>query len=727
VGSPSRLALRTATAILVGLVAGAAPAQAQLRVDAGTQVRSIRFEGARALPEARLRAELETRDRGAAHGLRTLLGKLPLVGPPAARPFSPLGLQRDVVRLRNLYRDEGFLGASVRYEARLDPGHNLLDITFHIEEGAATRVVGAAIVGPDSVSRLEAPEPYRSQWRRLEASVERLRGRRLAMPRIHARTRAIVRWWQDHGHPSAELHGIFDVDSARNEARLRFAVATGPSARFGTISVAGVSTISEHTVRRELPFREGDPFSVSSLAEARSGLQQLEIIRSATFQVGDPDSGAALAPTSGRELPVRVDILEARPHHFGGGVGYGSDAGISADTRWGHRNFTGAGRSLTASVAAQTGVLALADNPDERYRASLSLLQPYVLDRRLSAVVSPFVEHRDDDRDRSFESGTNATLILRASADRVATLDYRYGHRHVYEYRFGGLASGETDLLTLLTLFSQGILDSLGTTLNSSLLTLSGRLGTLDQPVNPRRGWLLRPTVQVTAPPGISSTTYWRLDGTANGFLPISRWAVLVGRLGAGRVYPFGKSLPSAADEGTIKFLRLRDALETAGGSGDVRGWGPRLLGPKFPDLRLREVDGRVTLDAAGYVPLGGFERMTFSSELRLPLPGFGRGIGTFVFLDGGRVWTDDARFVGNDAEPDDQQRWFYATGGGLDIRTPVGPVRLGVGYKLNPSITDLADANDYTRALIDGTPVSQVPRRNSRRWQLHFSFGSAY
>jgi len=712
---------------VAALVVAAHPARAQIRVDAGTQVRSIRFEGHRALPEARLRAELETRDRGAGHALRAMLAKLPFVGPPAPRAFNPLGLQRDVVRLRNLYRDAGFLGARIRYEARLDPGRDLLDITFHIEEGPPTRVVQADIVGPDSLSQLVVPAPLRSGWGHIEASVRRLRGRRLAMERTRTRTREIARWWQDHGHPSAQAHGIFEVDSVRNQVRIRLAVDPGPTARFGAIHVSGISTISERTVRRALPFRDGDTYSASSLVQARSGLQQLEIIRSATFEIGAVDSGSTEAAGPVLEVPVRVDILEARPRHVGGGVGYGSDAGLSADARWGHRNFTGAGRSLTVSAAAQTGVLALADNPDERYRGSLSLLQPFVYDRRLSAIVSPFVEHRDDDRDRSLEVGTNATFILRAAADRTASLDYRFGHRHVYEYRLGGLASGETDLLTLLTLLSQGVLDSLGTTFNSSLLTLSGRLGSLDQPVNPRRGWLVRPSVQVTAPPGISSSGYWRLDGTVNGFLPLSRSAVLVGRFGAGRVIPFGKSLPSAIDDGTIKFLQLRDALETAGGSGDVRGWGPRLLGPKFPDLRFRQEAGALALDAVGYVPLGGFERMTFTSELRFPLPGLGREVGAYVFLDGGRVWSGDARFDGVEQDPYDQQRWFYATGGGVDVRTPVGPIRFGVGYKLNPSITDLADANDFTRALVDGTPASEIPRRNSRRWQVHFILGSAY
>ena len=56
------------------------PASAQVRVDAGTQVKSIRFRGVKAVPEAQLRDQLRTRDRGRYHWLRSGLAVAPFVG-----------------------------------------------------------------------------------------------------------------------------------------------------------------------------------------------------------------------------------------------------------------------------------------------------------------------------------------------------------------------------------------------------------------------------------------------------------------------------------------------------------------------------------------------------------------------------------------------------------------------------------------------------------------------
>ena len=160
--------MRARTALLLLALATAPPVAAQIRVDADTQVRSIRFSGVREVPEPNLREVIKTRDRGSSYGLRVALGKLPFVSPPAPRYFSPLDLQRDVVRLRERYRDAGFLEARVRYEVERDEGRNLIAIVFLVEEGPPTRVVAASIVGPDSLTPLSVPDSLSRSWRSIE-------------------------------------------------------------------------------------------------------------------------------------------------------------------------------------------------------------------------------------------------------------------------------------------------------------------------------------------------------------------------------------------------------------------------------------------------------------------------------------------------------------------------------------------------------------------------------
>lgn len=726
-----------ALAGLLALPLAAAPAAAQVRVDAATEVRAIRFVGVETLSESALRRVLQTRDRGSAYGLRVALARLPLIDRPAQQPFNPMDLQRDVVRLRQMYFGAGFVRAQVRYVVTRDDRDNLLDITFVIDEGAPVLVAGVTIMGPDSLAPPDVPEAERPSWERAQNGARKLVGRRLDVSEAREQRNRLESWWRDRGYPGAAVSGRMELDSLRMEGRIGYLVRPGARLRVGEITVTGNESISSNVVRRQLPFRSGDVYSAAALKEGRLDVQALEIVRIARLETpqrpaadssgADTSSaGAPAAAPADSVMPVTVRVTEAKPRFVSGEVGYVTDAGVSSEARWSHRNFLGDGRTITFSALAQTGLWSLSSNPDIRYRGAVSVQQPYFFHRRLSALLSPFVEYRDDAQDRSGQFGTNATLVYRLQPQVSGSLDYRIASRHIYEYNLEELAAGDIDLLTFLTQLSQGQLDSLGTNLLSSVFTLSANVAFVDNLANPRKGAIVRPAIQVTAPQGWSSTSYWRLDGVGYAFVPFSRRAGLTGRVAAGRLYPFGKSLPGPGESGTVSFLQLRDVTFTAGGSGDVRGWDTRLLGPKFPDVRFQPSGDSTIAVADGYVPVGGFARASFSLELRLPLPGLGPNLGAHVFLDGGRVWTSDQRFR-DGSDPLGQEKFFYGTGAGLDLATPVGPIKLSAGYKLNPSAVDLVDSEDLLQAQSGGTPISELHQHNSHRWQFHLSIGSSF
>ena len=706
----------------------AAPAFAQVRVDALTEVRKIEFEGVHSIPKHRLTSVLKTRTRGTAHALRTVLGKLPLIPAPGRHPFVPLTLQEDVVRLRNTYAMAGFFRTQVRYDVERDDHDNLLDITFVVDEGRATVVSGATVQAADSLAPLPVPDGQEKSWAALQRSVEDQAGERLTVEEARKDREALAKWWRDRGHPRADCTTSLAVDSARSEVRLTYRVAPGPFARFGEVRIEGNRTISESALRSQMEIEPGAPYSQKAVDQSVSGLQQLDIVRVASVEVtGATDSvNAAAAARGDSVLPARVRITEADPRLVGGDLGYVTDAGLSTEARWVHRNFAGGGRSFTVTALAQTGWLALTDDPDKRYRFAVSLKQPSVLTRRTSLVISPFIEHRDDTQDLSTQVGANATLVHHLVGFNTVSLDYQVAVRHIDQYRFGDLASGDIGLFTFLTQAAQGLLDSLGQDLLTSTFTLSSNTGRLDDPANPRRGLILRPALQVTAPTAISSVAYWRADVSANAFVPLGSSVVLASRARVGRLFPFGKSLPGPGDDPTTKFLQLHDAAFTAGGTGDVRGWENRMLGPKVPDIRFEQVGDSLIPRAEGYDAYSGFARASYSVELRLPVPWLGPNFGSVVFLDGGRVWTRDERF-GAQGVAGGQDAWFAAAGAGLAINTPVGPIQVSTGYKLNPSITDVVDAEDLVRGEAQGIPPESLPRHENRRWQFHLAIGTSF
>ncbi len=178
--------------------------------------------------------------------------------------------------------------------------------------------------------------------------------------------------------------------------------------------------------------------------------------------------------------------------------------------------------------------------------------------------------------------------------------------------------------------------------------------------------------------------------------------------------------------DATVKFLQLRDVIFTAGGSEDVRGWGTRLLGPKFPDVRVTSLEPDTTADVVGYIPVGGLSRMSFSFETRLPFPGLGPSAGIAVYLDGGKVWNAEPVYKLDLGFPDEEE-FFFGTGMGLLYRLPIGTFRFDVGYKLNPSYQDLREARDVYQAISDGTPLDQIPAKNSKRFEYHLSVAVSF
>lgn len=704
---------------------------AKVQLTANTEVRSIDFKGVRSLPEHRLRGVVETQARVSAFGLRMALAKLPLVSPPPRYPFNPLVLQEDVVRLRNRYAAAGFVGTKVRYDVERVGNQDLFDIHFIIEEGTPLLVTEVTVAPADSAATLPVPAGLERNWEATEEKVRKLAGRRLDAATLLEEQERLRGWWADRGFSRATVRGLVDRDSLRSRARIRFLIAPGGRNRFGSISVRGNQSIAEGAVRRELPFRPGDLYSESALVQGRHNLQQLAIIRAARLEVMPAASNTAGAVdsidgSSASDLPVVVNVTEAQPRLMSGQLGYVTDAGFSSEASWSHSNFTGGARTLTVAALAQTGLLALADNPDLRYRGTISLQQPHFGFRRLTGIVSPFVEYREDLQDRSLEFGSNFTVVYRPRSFLTGSLDYRIATRKIYEYRLGDLAAGNIDLLTFLALLAQGSLDSLGSRVKSSLVTLSGSANTLDNLTNPRSGVFVRPALQVTVPDSWSNANYWRADCTAHGFVPLTRRCTVATKFSAGRLFPFSKSIPTSSDSATLSVLQLRDASFTAGGSADVRGWDYRMLGPKFPDIRFSQDGDSIITSTSGYVPIGGFSRVAFSVELQMPMPFLGSNLGSHVFLDGGRVWTGDKRFNPG-ADTFGQQRFFYGTGAGLDLFTPVGAIKLSIGYKLNPSLLDLVDSDALFRALVDETPTDQLEQHNSRRWAFHFSLGSSF
>jgi outer membrane protein insertion porin family len=711
-------------ALAVGLALPAAlrAQDALTGIGEGTEVGAIefRFEDHQTLPEEELQQRIALTEPGGLAGLRNALDFIPLIPPVGVHPFDPLELQRDAIRLRHHYNRSGFPRARVRYDVRYDAKADRVHIAFVIREGAPLLVETlnfAADSGP-----LVVPTELQKSWGEFTTRQQKNAERWGETERL-ALADSTARWFRHGGYPFAVARAAAIIDTVRDRADVTVRVRSGTRARIGEIVVTGNSTVAAKHLTRPLPVQPGDWYDGPALENGRQRLVQMDIVRHVTLELPDSTAGDST-------VTVRMRVAENPPHLLRGEAGVVSGGGASGEVQWTERSFLGGLRTLTVGAAAQTGVLSLTDPPEQLYRGTVTIFQPFVGDRRFSVAGGPFVEYRNDLRDRSQAIGFQGTLVYASNPLRSITLGYTIVHRRVLDFGLGGLAPAQ--YLPLLNLATPATVGTLDTTRNRSAVSLEGSWGRLDQFANPRRGYVIRPRFEITTPGGFNTSEYALLDLGATAYLALNDRIGLTLRGSGGRVFPFGRSIADAGTESPfISLLRLRDVTFTAGGTRDLRGWGSQLAGPKLPEIRVlteQNDAGQTVTDtiAERYTPVGGLARVAGSIEVQLPMPLMSNKWQSFVFLDGGRVWTPDSRFTLG-AGPIAQDDFFASTGVGVGYETVVGAVELALGYKLNPSELDQRSPQAVFDALREGRDLSTVPTEGRRRWHLHFSIGATF
>ena len=168
---------------------------------------------------------------------------------------------------------------------------------------------------------------------------------------------------------------------------------------------------------------------------------------------------------------------------------------------------------------------------------------------------------------------------------------------------------------------------------------------TRDNPADPRSGTLAGATVKLASGLFMSEADFLKVTMNLNKYHPLGKRVVIALSGRAGLAQGWGKS----------SYLPIEERY-FLGGSTSVRGYTPNTLGPK----------------GAGGDPTGGNAFAMANVELRINVWG---SLGVVAFLDAGNVWQK----IG---EMDFSLR--YASGMGLRYNTPVGPLRLDYGIKLN-------------------------------------------
>lgn len=569
--------------------------------------------------------------------------------------FDRAAFDADLKRIHAYYADHGYPSAKVAsFDVEIDDAQERARITIVVDEGAPLVVEDVLWWGFGDV-------PARRAARMTRAFPIASGG---VLNRPEARTGAVeaARVLHDSGFPYAKVELLESEGRTPGTVVLTLAADVGPRAQIGPIEVSGNRSVSDEVIRRSLSFKTNDIFRLSALQGSQRRLYDLDL-----FQFANVEPRLGEVPVA--EVPVRVTVAEGKHRRLRFSLGYGSEERARAQARWQHVNFFGGAR--TAAVEGKWSSL-------ER-GARVEFEQPYAFSPDMTAGASAQWWFTDEPAYQLDSRGVRASLTrqmgrARFGRGRSAATTVTASVVHQFD---DYVISNEA--LNDLTFRDELIALGLDPTTGASSGTLvawmvDARRSTTTNLLDARRGYVAAIHLEQAGSWLPGSYNYFELNVEGRHYTNLGRVGVWANRVRVGALTAPGGRLPENVPFFKRYFL---------GGSNSLRGWGRYEVGP---------------ISGSG-LPIGGHSVLEMSTELRAQIAG---SLGAVVFVDAGNAWAG--------SWDQDLTDLRFDVGPGLRYMTPIGPVRVDLGYQLNP-IPDL---------LVDGEP-------QARRWRVHFSIGHAF
>jgi len=699
------------------VIAPHAPAQ-ELAVERRA-IRGLSFIGNHAIDDYSLSISIATSNSS----WLSRTGLVRWVGLGQTRYFDEREFRRDVLRLKLLYNQSGYLEARVDTIVRRSA--DAVSIRFLVQEGEPVVVTALDVFGTEEFPGIGVLE------RDLPLAVGDPFNRFL----LQASTDSILGALRNRGYPFAQVFRSFTMDREARAATVTFEVDPGPRATVAAVRIEGGGAISEDVIRRMIPVRAGNVFRQVDLYDAQRELYGMNAFTYVNVRLED-----SLPETpSDSTVSVVVALTPGSLHRVRLGGGYGSVDCFRGVAGWTAGNFLGGARSLDLTVRVSKigsgspfawglqrnfcfGLRSEEDSSrlDLNYNVTASLREPFVFSRRTSATLSVFGEKRSE---------LNAYLRVAVGGEIALTRQTPWNVPVTMSY---SLQSGRTEAEPAIfcALLNVCRPDDIAFTrpLRRAWLGLRATRDRANSLLDPTRGSRMSADVRwaATAIGADTLAQFTRAVGEVAAYHRVSRRMVFAWRLRAGTLVSSQLGL-----QGQNERFVPPDERFYAGGPNSVRGVGQNQLGPQ---VRVVEPDPRDTnatvtmVDEAGArqtfagrlrtSPTGGNQMFLANAELRFPLKGRLTGA---VFVDAGQVFNRGNELI-------NLSRMRITPGAGVRLGSPLGPVRLDVAinpYAPTPGRLYRTEGPELILVADNLRPVRGSGLLN--RLQLHLSVGQAY
>jgi outer membrane protein insertion porin family len=574
------------------------------------------------------------------------------------QPFSASRLDADVQLIEELYHRRGF--ASAKVQSAVDtvtttppPAQVPVAVRAVINEGVRTTVDGVTFSGNQNVGE----EALRRRLA-LQPGTPYVPGQ-LAVDRD-----AILLAYQDLGYESATVEARPDFSDDGTHVQIGYVVREGPQVFVDHVLIVGNVRTSSETIQRELRLKPGDPFSLNAINDSQRRLTALGLFRRA--RITELRHGGETL----RDLLVTIEEAPATTLGYGGGlegrlrvVGNSTDNNVDetfevaprAFFEVGRRNVFGKNRSLTFYSSLSLHPPREDGTSITEYRVVGTFREPRVFDTAADAFINTIFEQQTRSSFNFARQSFSADIARRLTREISVTGTYQLQRTRVFDERLS-----PEDQRLIDKAFPQFRLSS-----------FSGAIihDTRDDAVDPSRGGYASATGQLAARAIGSEIGFVKTVITAQAFRIVPRTNRVVfatnARLGLASAFPRGV----IDSTGELELTRSLPQSERfyAGGDTTVRGFALDRVGSRHvPALPTDTLDENL-------LPIGGNGLIIVNAELRTPVT---RALGVVGFLDAGNVFAGVRNIDVTDLRG--------AVGGGVRYRSPFGPIRFDIGFKVD-------------------------------------------
>ena len=575
--------------------------------------------------------------------------------------LDPAAVERDVERIERYYQARGYYRADVEGWRLGSSRKGRVDLGFVIEEGSPTRVRELVVAGLADV-----PEPDRLF---VLTDLPLHEGEIVTETAYDATLRELRERLRQRGYAYAEVEGVVRVHPEDGTAEVRFDADTGERFRLGPITVQGTEAVSKKPILWAAALESGMRYDETALDDAQGDVYDLGVFRAVTVDVLDPADGT-------RRLPVVIRVREAPLQAVEVGVGGGADFAsqrVRGRVTWRHRDLFGGLDKLETTLRGGWAVVPTVVDPFHDgpiWGADVTFQRPnFLLRRHLLGAQLRY----DHEVEPAFDVDSARAAV---GVDRTGDW-YGIGAGYGLElYRLTNFRTAPPSVEE----DERFRPDRCPEPCTISFVEPRAWIDRRDSVLTPHRGWYAALLLEKGG--GLLGGTheYWKVSPEVRAYVtPFERGRLTIaGRARVGWL---------AAQSGGSPVVRRW----FGGGPDSHRGYGARRLSPM------------VAARGPGTVPIGGDYLVESSLETRFRITGNFDGA---LFVDAGQVgFSKEETF--------DPANFAWAVGPGLRYRTPIGPVRLDIGYRVSAPERRTVDAANE--------------RVDEPLWTFHLGIGEAF